>query len=55
MLLDFNLNVDTYRQIGLELQVNFERVFAVLEGGYHLKIKECIESFVTGVNSAINK
>ena len=54
-LLGFNLNINTYRQIGLELQLNFEKVFAVLEGGYHSKIKECIESFVVGVNSAINK
>lgn len=54
-LLAFNLNIDTYRQIGLELQQNFKRVFAVLEGGYHSRIKECTESFVAGVNSAINK
>jgi acetoin utilization deacetylase AcuC-like enzyme len=37
-LLSFNLNTNTYRQIGLELQLNFKRVFAVLEGGYHSKI-----------------
>ncbi|HUV42617.1 MAG TPA: hypothetical protein VMY36_01790 [Patescibacteria group bacterium] len=54
-LLDFKLSCNTYRQIGYELKLNFTNIYAVLEGGYHDKIKDCAESFVVGVNSAINQ
>ena len=54
-LLDFELNCNTYRQIGYELKLNFANIYAVLEGGYHDEIKNCVESFVIGVNSAVNK
>lgn len=53
-LLDFQLDKSTYRHIGMALKMNFNRIFAILEGGYHDNIFECIQSFIAGVNSAIN-
>lgn len=50
-LLDFELGINSYFQIGMELRMNFKNMFVVLEGGYHDKIKECAESFVKGVDS----
>lgn len=52
-LLNFNLSLHTYKQIGLELHLNFKNIFAVLEGGYHNSIGECVRSFVLGVNSVL--
>jgi len=54
-LLDFSLHIETYQQIGLELALSFDNVFAVLEGGYHNKVMECIVSFVSGVNSVYTR
>lgn len=54
-LLDFNLKADSYRDIGKRLALNFHKIFSVLEGGYHTEIRECVENFVVGINSAINK
>lgn len=53
-LLDFNLEIDTYREIGYMLKYNFKNMFAILEGGYHKKIVECSNAFVSGVNSALD-
>lgn len=52
-LLNFNLNLESYYQIGQQLGKNFKDVFAVLEGGYHNNILECTENFVSGVNQEI--
>ena len=50
-LLNFNLEVDTYKEIGKKLGRNFKEIFAALEGGYHDKISDCTKSFVAGVNT----
>jgi len=49
-LLNLNFTKKGYYECGLRLRRNFSNVFAVLEGGYHSKIKECVEAFVSGVN-----
>lgn len=49
-LLNLNFTTKGYYECGLRLRKNFPHVFAVLEGGYHTKIKECVEAFVNGVN-----
>ena len=53
-LLDFELDIDSYSQVGMELKMNFKNMFAILEGGYHNKIKKCAESFLNGVNSVVD-
>jgi len=52
-LLDFGLNANSYRTIGAELRMNFNHIFALLEGGYHNDILPCVQAFVSGVNSVI--
>lgn len=54
-LLDFQLSEDDYEQIGKLIKSNFTNTFAVLEGGYHNNILECIESFISGINSVSKK
>ena len=49
-LLGLKFTHKAYYECGLRLRKNFQHVFAVLEGGYHSKVKECIEAFVNGVN-----
>jgi acetoin utilization deacetylase AcuC-like enzyme len=49
-MLNLKFTQKGYYECGLRLRKNFSNVFAVLEGGYHSKVKECIEAFVTGVN-----
>ena len=39
-----------YYECGLRLRRAFPNIFAVLEGGYHLDLMECIEAFVEGIN-----
>jgi acetoin utilization deacetylase AcuC-like enzyme len=48
-LLNLKYTLGGYYQCGLKLGANFEKVFAVLEGGYHLDIMECVEAFVKGI------
>lgn len=49
-LLNLKFTQKGYYECGLRLRKNFSNVFAVLEGGYHAKVKECIDAFVSGVN-----
>lgn len=49
-LLNLNYSLDGYYQCGLKLSIAFEKIFAVLEGGYHLEIRQCTEIFTKGVN-----
>lgn len=49
-LLGLKFTQKGYYECGLRLRKNFPNVFAVLEGGYHSKVKECIDAFVSGVN-----
>jgi len=54
-LLDLNYTLDGYYQCGQKLGQAFDHVFAVLEGGYHLDIKNCVERFSDGVNEGQRK
>jgi len=49
-LLDLKYTLDGYYQCGKRLGHSFDHIFAVLEGGYHLDIKKCVEQFILGVN-----
>lgn len=49
-LLDLNYTLDGYYQCGRKLSSAFGHIFGVLEGGYHLDIKKCVEYFTRGVN-----
>jgi acetoin utilization deacetylase AcuC-like enzyme len=49
-LLGLNYTLEGYYQCGKRLGQSFDHVFAVLEGGYHLEIRQCIDQFVRGVN-----
>ncbi len=50
LLLGLNFSVKAFYECGFRLRRAFPRLFAVLEGGYHARIKECVEAFVSGVN-----
>ncbi len=49
-LLGLKLTQKAYYESGYRLRRSFKNIFAVLEGGYHLELKECIEAFVSGIN-----
>lgn len=49
-LLNLKFTQKAFYECGLKLRKNFQNIFAVLEGGYHSKVKECIESFISGIN-----
>ena len=50
-LLDLNYSLEGYYQCGKRLSAKFPHIFAVLEGGYHMDIKRCVESFIKGVHN----
>jgi len=50
LLLGLNYSIKAFYECGFRLRRAVPRVFAVLEGGYHNHMKECVESFVSGVN-----
>lgn len=49
-LLGLKYTMEGYYQVGRRLGQSFNHIFALLEGGYHLDIKECTEHFIRGVN-----
>ncbi len=49
-LLSLNFTLHAYYECGYKLRKAFKNVFAVLEGGYHPDLKECVDMFVEGVN-----
>ncbi len=49
-LLGLNYTLDGYYQCGKRLGQSFGHIFALLEGGYHLDIRKCVEEFIRGVN-----
>jgi len=51
VLLEFDLDVDSYYKIGKKLSENFDNMFAWLSGGYHNKVKDCVKKFIDGINS----
>lgn len=50
ILLSLKYTKKAYYECGFQLRRAFSDVFAVLEGGYHDEILECVEAFVEGVN-----
>ncbi len=48
-LLGLNFSLHSYYECGYKLRKTFKNVFAVLEGGYHADLKECVDMFVEGV------
>ena len=50
-LLGLKYTLDGYYQCGRRLGQSFDHIFALLEGGYHLDIKKCVEHFIRGVNN----
>ena len=50
-LLGLNYTLDGYYICGKKLRQSFDRIFAVLEGGYHFDIKKCTDHFIRGVNN----
>jgi acetoin utilization deacetylase AcuC-like enzyme len=49
-LLGLKFTLKSYYECGFRLRRAFPNIFAVLEGGYHNEIKDCVESFIDGVN-----
>ncbi|MBL8013425.1 MAG: histone deacetylase family protein [Candidatus Omnitrophica bacterium] len=50
-LLELNLSTKAYYRVGELLRNNFPNVFAVLEGGYNVKVlSSCIDNFLAGIN-----
>jgi len=49
-LLGLKYTLKGYYECGFRLRRAFKHVFAVLEGGYHYDIKDCVENFIEGVN-----
>jgi acetoin utilization deacetylase AcuC-like enzyme len=49
-LLGLKYTLDGYYQCGKRLAHSFNHIFAVLEGGYHLDIRKCVDHFIRGVN-----
>ena len=55
-LLQLRLSLECYHQCGMWLRNNFDEVFAVLEGGYNLKIlPKAISQFMDGINGNTSK
>ena len=50
-LLQLNLTVNAYYEIGRLLSANFKNIFACLEGGYNIEaLPHCASAFLLGVN-----
>lgn len=49
-LLGLKLTQKGYYECGFRLRRAFKNIFAVLEGGYHDDILDCVNSFIDGVN-----
>ena len=51
-LLQLNLTVNSYYEIGKLLSSNFKNIFACLEGGYNVEIlPHCVSAFLMGINN----
>ena len=49
-LLNLQYSKKVFYECGFRLRRAFPKIFAVLEGGYHFEIRECVDRFVEGVN-----
>lgn len=55
-LLQLNLTVNAYYEIGRLLSNNFRNIFACLEGGYNVEVlPHCVYSFLMGINKEKSK
>jgi len=50
LLLGLKLTQRAFYESGYRIRRSFNNIFAVLEGGYHRDLKECIEAFINGIN-----
>ncbi|MCD4730576.1 MAG: hypothetical protein K8R74_08250 [Bacteroidales bacterium] len=48
-LLGLKYSMKSYYECAFKLRRSFRNIFAVLEGGYHLEIKDCVETFIDGI------
>jgi len=48
-LLGLQVTRRAFYECAFRLRRAFSNIFAVLEGGYHDDIKECIDSFIEGI------
>ncbi|MBN2175551.1 MAG: hypothetical protein JW731_15590 [Bacteroidales bacterium] len=49
-MMNFNFTLKAYYECGFRLGRAFKNIFAVLEGGYHNDIYQCVSHFVEGIN-----
>lgn len=50
-LLQLNLTVNSYHEVGKLLSANFKNIFACLEGGYNIGVlPHCVSAFLSGIN-----
>ena len=50
-LLDLNVTVEGFYQLGLAISQHFDHHFAVLEGGYNIEyLPKCVYAFLNGIN-----
>lgn len=49
-LLGLQVTQRAFYESAFRLRRAFSNIFAVLEGGYHLELKECIDSFIEGIH-----
>ena len=55
-LLQLNLTVNSYYEIGKILSSNFKNIFACLEGGYNVEVlPHCVSAFLMGINNEKSK
>jgi len=50
IILSLKYSQKAFYECGLRLRRAFPNIFAVLEGGYHKDLLECVEAFVEGIN-----
>ena len=51
-LLQLNLSISSYYEIGRLLSSNFRSIFACLEGGYNVEVlPHCVSAFLIGINN----
>ena len=48
-LLALKYSMKSYYECAFKLRRSFRNIFAVLEGGYHLEIMDCVEIFIEGI------
>jgi acetoin utilization deacetylase AcuC-like enzyme len=49
-VLDLNISMRAYYECAFRLRRAFSDIFAVLEGGYHTKLRKCVDAFVEGIH-----